>query len=225
MGLSVDGKINGMQPMLLLGRMLTMAMALLGGIFVSQAPEFAQQYRQRIGGALDELRAIITRFDDEASRNGLDRQAALGLYATSAEQFLRAQGDAMRHSFNRYQTLEQQSRDLEQASPLAKPLVILRNPDPELVTNAWRDFAPGIPVTLAGLAWGGVGLVTGWLAAALLGTASLRAARRRPRTRAVPYQQVPQEELARQDNPRPQISRGESLRVEPHPQDAPRHTV
>ncbi|RWX74459.1 DUF2937 family protein [Neorhizobium lilium] len=165
--------------MLMIGRMLTMAMAILGGIFFSQAPEFAQQYRQRIGGALDELRAVISRFDSEATRNGLDRDKALGLYSSSGEQFLRSQGDSMRYSFDRYQALEQQSRDLSQASPLGKPFVILRNPDPDLVTSAWADFSPGIPVTIAGLAWTGIGLVLGWLAAALLGTASLRAARKR----------------------------------------------
>jgi hypothetical protein len=183
--------------MLLLGKMLAMAMALIGGLLFSQAPEFAQQYRQRIGGALDELRAIITQFDNEASRNGLDRQTALGLYTTSAEQFLRAQGDAMRYSFTRYQTLEQQSRDLDQAPPMAKPFVILRNPDPDLTTNAWRDFAPGIPVTMAGLVWAGVGLILGWLAAALFGAASLRAARRRRHVKEAPRDKVVGEELPR----------------------------
>ncbi len=164
--------------MLMIGRMLTMAMALLGGIFFSQAPEFAQQYRQRIGGALDELRAVITRFDSEASQNGLDRERALGLYSSSTEQFLRSQGQSMRTSFDRFQNLEQQSRELAEASPLAKPFVILRNPDPDLVTSAWSDFSPGIPVTAAGLAWAGIGLVAGWLAAALFGTVSLRSTRR-----------------------------------------------
>jgi hypothetical protein len=181
--------------------MLTMAMALVAGISFSQAPEFAQQYRQRIGGALDELRAIITQFDNEANRNGLDRQTALGLYTASAEQFLRAQGDAMRYSFSRYQRLEQQSRDLEQASPMAKPFVILRNPDPDLVTNAWRDFAPGIPVTMAGLIWAGIGVIAGWLAAALFGTASLRAARRRPHRKQAPHRTVLDEEIHQPDQP------------------------
>jgi hypothetical protein len=181
--------------------MLTMAMALLGGLLFSQAPEFAQQYRQRIGGALDELKAIITQFDNEANRNGLDRQAALGLYTASGEQFLRSQGDAMGYNFSRYQRLEQQRQDLEQASPMAKPFVILRNPDPDLVTNAWRDFAPGIPVTMAGLMWAGIGLITGWLAAALFGTASLRAARRRPHVKEAPNRKGQGEDIYRSDLP------------------------
>ena len=46
-----------------------------GGAF-SQAPEFAQQYRQRLGGALDELTAIVQRFDQDAARAGLDRRRA-----------------------------------------------------------------------------------------------------------------------------------------------------
>ena len=167
--------------MLMLGRMLTLVMGLLGGAFFSQAPEFAQQYRQRIGGALDELRAVITRFDTAATDNGLDRGQALDLYSASPQSFLRSQGDAMRYSFRRYESLEQQRQELAQASPLAKPFVILRNPDPDLVRNAWTDFSPGVPLTFAGLAWAGIGLILGWLASALMGTASLRAARRRRR--------------------------------------------
>ncbi|MGE7367603.1 DUF2937 family protein [Neorhizobium sp. NPDC001467] len=167
--------------MLMFGRMLAMAMALLGGIVFSQAPEFAQQYRQRIGGALDELRAVIARFDSEADRNGLDRERALGIYSASPERFLRSQGDSMRHTFSRYENLEQQSRELQEASQLAKPLILFSRPDADIFANAWRDYVPGVPVSVAGLIWGGVGLILGWLAAALFGAASLRA--RRPRRR------------------------------------------
>lgn len=164
--------------MLMFGRMLTMVMAILGGLVFSQAPEFAQQYRQRIGGALGELKAIITRFDSEAGRNGLDREKALGLYSTSPQHFLQSQGDAMRYNFDRFNSLTEQNSELQQAQPMARPFIILRHPDPDLVANAWGSFSPGVPVTFAGIVWAGIGLVLGWLAAALFGTASLRAARR-----------------------------------------------
>ena len=48
-----------------------MAIALIAGLIGSQGPEFAHQYRQRIGGALDELRRIVAEFDAEAASEGL----------------------------------------------------------------------------------------------------------------------------------------------------------
>jgi hypothetical protein len=212
--------------MLMLGRMLTMAMAMLGGIFFSQAPEFTQQYRQRIGGALDELRAVITRFDNEANRNGLDRQKALGLYAVSPEQFLRAQGGAMQHNFDRYAVLDQQNRDLQDAAPIAKPFVILRNPDPDLITNAWRDFNPGVPVSMAGIVWAAIGLIAGWLIAALFGTASLRRAhvKRGPRRKdedAVPAS-PPRQRIVREGDFQPvDVSRQAERADKPAQQEIP----
>jgi len=39
----------------------------------SQIPEFAQQYRQRLGGAIDELNRMIAQFDSEAAGQSLTR--------------------------------------------------------------------------------------------------------------------------------------------------------
>ncbi|WP_105385580.1 DUF2937 family protein [Neorhizobium alkalisoli] len=155
--------------MLMLGRMFTMAMALLGGIFLSQAPEFAQQYRQRIGGALDELKILISEFDAQANHSGLDRQTALNIYSASPETFLRRQGEAMRRTFARYEMLEEQRQELLLAAPLRRPLVVIRHPDSTTFANAWRDFVPAVPVDFAGLIWAGGGLFCGWLIAALFG--------------------------------------------------------
>ena len=39
---------------------LALAIALLAGLIGSQGPEFAPQYRQRLGGAVEELNRIVT---------------------------------------------------------------------------------------------------------------------------------------------------------------------
>ncbi|TDW27034.1 DUF2937 family protein [Rhizobium azibense] len=155
----------------LLARMLTIVMALLGGVVFSQGPEFAQQYRQRIGGALDELRKIVEAFDSQAVRNGLDRQEALSVYAASPEVFLRNQGDAMRRIFERYDRLSAQQRELLLEPPVTRPLVLLRRPDLTLATKTWNDFVPAVPVDLAGLIWGAAGCILGWATAAGCGAA------------------------------------------------------
>lgn len=173
--------------MMMLGRMLTMAMALLGGIFFSQAPEFAQQYRQRIGGALDELKILISEFDAQANHNGLDRQSALAIYSASPETFLRSQGDAMRRTFLRYESLAEQQRQLTLTPTIARPFVVMRHPDSTTFANACRDFVPAVPVDVAGLSWAAGGLFCGGVIAALSGVASRSVVRRVRRPRPVPH--------------------------------------
>jgi hypothetical protein len=46
-------------------------------LLLSQAPEFAEQYRQRLGGAIDELTAIVSHFEEDSLRSGYDRRMAL----------------------------------------------------------------------------------------------------------------------------------------------------
>ncbi|MBR7518809.1 DUF2937 family protein, partial [Mycobacterium tuberculosis] len=59
----------------MLARVIYLLPAILLGATLSQAPEFAQQYRQRLGGAVDELQTIIARFSADAARLGLQPEA------------------------------------------------------------------------------------------------------------------------------------------------------
>ena len=76
-------------------RTVIFALALAGGGLVSQLPEFAQQYRQRLGGALGEIQRIVSDFDKDAQRSNLSREEALALYGRSAEPFIRDRGLSM----------------------------------------------------------------------------------------------------------------------------------
>jgi hypothetical protein len=146
--------------------------ALAGGIAMSQAPEFAQQYRQRIGGAIGELRQFVADFDDDASKSGLTRSEALAAHAR-AEPLFRDRGRSMETTIARLDLLSRQQREFETASPLAQPFLLVRG-DRALAGGVWRDFEPAVPVTLAGLAWGATGF---FLAAALAWSVFLAAIR------------------------------------------------
>ena len=52
---------------------MALLVSLTGGLAASQAPELAQQYRQRLGGALDEITQVVADFDADAAQNGLRR--------------------------------------------------------------------------------------------------------------------------------------------------------
>ncbi|WHO73918.1 DUF2937 family protein [Rhizobium sp. BT03] len=162
-----------------IARIIAIVAGLAGGTVFSQAPEFAQQYRQRIGGAIDELRVIVEDFNRQAADHHLDRQQALNTYAHSSDDFLRDRGVSMQSTITRYETLLAQQLKLGTADPVAKPLVLMREPDDVVFANTWRDFVPSVPVSFAGLVWGAIGFVGGWVVAVLLGVGAQRVVRGR----------------------------------------------
>ncbi|MBK1624277.1 DUF2937 family protein [Afifella marina] len=140
------------------GRTAVLGLALAGGLAGSQAPEFAQQYRQRLGGAVDEMRQVVAEFDEDVRRNGLDRDEAVSLYAQSPEAFLKDRGLSMKRLLSRFSTLSRQQAELELAEPLMRPVIVLRNPDQQIVQGAWQIYEPAVPVTAAGAVWAFAGL-------------------------------------------------------------------
>jgi hypothetical protein len=131
--------------------------AIVGAVTFSQAPEFAQQYRQRLGGALDELRVIVDDFDHDARQYNLTRESALALFSASKESFVQARGTSMRNTLDRYQRLSDQVADMNSTAPVLRPFIVISDPDEMIVRNAWSDFVPAIPVSLSEIAWGGIG--------------------------------------------------------------------
>jgi hypothetical protein len=151
-----------------IARFLALGAGLFGGIVLSQAPEMTQQYGQRIGGALDELRVIVENFDQQAAQNKIDRDKALTLYGASGEPFLRSQGISMQETIARFETLEAQNEALSTALPVLKPFVLIRQADGAILANAWRDFIPAVPISLPGLVWATIGFIGGWVVLRML---------------------------------------------------------
>ncbi|MGD9915846.1 MAG: DUF2937 family protein [Rhizobiaceae bacterium] len=145
---------------------LVLVLAICGGVAASQAPEFAQQYRQRIGGAIDELGQVVADFDKDAAASGMTRDAALDLHERSLEPLFRARGQSARVAVTRYETLLRQQADFASRSDYLQPFV-LASSDPVTLDGTWREFQPAVPVTAAGITWGGIGFV----GAALFGVA------------------------------------------------------
>lgn len=142
-----------------LGRLVVLIAALAGGLGGSQLPEFAQQYRQRLGGALAELHAIVEQFDADAERNRLTRDAALDTYGDAEQPFLRDRGESMSGTLSRYERLFEQKVRLEAAPTLMRPVVVLNQPDSTVLEGAWSDFEPAVPVTTTGFVWAALGFL------------------------------------------------------------------
>jgi len=150
---------------------------LIAGLVTAQFPEFAQQYRQRLGGAVDELARIVADFDASARKAGLDREEALAQMRGTA--FLDARQADMRATFARLERLSATQAQMRTGNALTRIAAMLRSADREIARAAWSDFAPALPVTPEGLVFAGGGFVLG--AGVLRGVSRLGRRRRRAR--------------------------------------------
>ena len=119
---------------------LALAIALLAGLIGSQGPEFAQQYRQRLGGAVDELNRIVAKFDAEAQRENLTPAEGLSRLDQNADPLARQRGEAMAETIDRANRLEGQLQAMASAGPLMRLFVMAKDFDPEIAAEHARHL-------------------------------------------------------------------------------------
>ena len=162
-------------------RTLGLALGLLGGVVAAQAPEFAQQYAQRLGGAADELRRQVAVLESDAQASGTTRDDAVDRLRTNPDQLVSRRGDAARADIARLARLSAQQQALSQAtSPLGRVVAMLRDPDLPVAQAAYRDFSPAVPTNADGLAAGLIGFLAAWGGWRVVSDLGRRAMRRRP---------------------------------------------
>lgn len=140
-------------------QLILLIAGLAGGALLMQAPAFVNQYKQNLAGRIDELsRSIVSIERDVAANIGRDASVAL----------LTGRRDALRAH----------QATLAAAGPALQVIELARNYDREVADSALFEFEPGLPLTLEGAAYGGVGFVIGrsvvWLLLLGLGVFSPR---------------------------------------------------
>jgi hypothetical protein len=141
-------------------KIFTLAGGLCGAAILSQYPEFTQQYTQRLAGQVDALTVVVDDFDRSALDAGLTRNEALTELQGST--FLTARSGDMTRTFARHATLSQALTNLREATPLQRLLMPHRLTDTTTFSQTLDDYAPAVPVTLAGVAAAGTGFFGGW---------------------------------------------------------------
>jgi hypothetical protein len=156
-------------------RRLALFIGLTFAFLTSQLPEYAQQYRQRLGGALDELNRMLVEFDSDAARLQMNREQGIARLGANADEFARQRAERVREDSARAARLQRQLVAFENAGPLARLHVLASEFDPAIAARAWSVYEPAIPATGEGATLAGAGFLTGW---GLLRLLSLR--RRKP---------------------------------------------
>jgi hypothetical protein len=142
-------------------RRIAALIALFFAIVASQLPEYAQQYRQRLGGAIDELNTLIERFNSEAAKSGMNEEQGITHLQQSDDRFVQQRGDQMRDTIMRRDRLEKQAQDFAKAGPVGRILVLAEDFDPKIAARAYQAYEPAVPTTSEGLIAGIIGFVFG----------------------------------------------------------------
>lgn len=166
-------------------RTLGLALGLLGATIAAQGPEFAQQYAQRLGGTLDELRRVVSTFENDAAATGNSRQAAVDRLRGNSDALVARRGEAARYDIERLKALTAQQQALATASgPLGRLVALIRDPDLPLARATYQDYSPAVPTTADGLIAGLLGFLATWGGWRVLSDVGRRLAPRRRTTSA-----------------------------------------
>ncbi|MEO0676369.1 MAG: DUF2937 family protein [Pseudomonadota bacterium] len=167
-------------------RVVAFAFGLTGAAGLSQFPEFAQQYLQRLAGKVDQLEAQVAEIDASAARFNMTRAdylADLGTSRTGAEAARKAEGE-----ISLFARLSANLDGFREAGAFGRLAQAYRVADVDVVQRTATDYQPAVPLTVEGAAFAGVGFVAGygaWSLLALLLGWPLRRLRRRQLQRQV----------------------------------------
>jgi hypothetical protein len=148
----------------MLTRRLALAIAVIAGVIGSQGPEFAQQYRQRMGGALDELKRIVAEFDAETARERMTPSAGVERLEANSDPLARERGEDMAQTIDRARRLEEQIQAMASAGPLKRLYVMVKDFDPQIARRTFDDFEPAAPFSFEAATAAGLAAAWGWAA-------------------------------------------------------------
>jgi hypothetical protein len=147
-----------------LDRLLLVAAVLCAGA----VPSFIAQYRQRLGGRLDQVLIDLAPFQKIADLyHGGSLGALVRHHLASADATFHAEGAAVRAMMDSAAALRAASEALN--ADLAHQLLYLaRHTDASIARATWDIFVPSVPLNLEALVFAGLAGLLVWLLAACL---------------------------------------------------------
>jgi hypothetical protein len=129
-----------------------------GAILAAQAPEFIQQYLQRLGGHLDEAQRQLAAFHSAAIAAGKGWGQFVADTAGNPDPGLAKLGHTMADSAARAEHLAAAYAALREASVWSKPWAFLTHFDAEIAHATAGAFKPAVPTTAEGATYAVAGV-------------------------------------------------------------------
>lgn len=148
---------TGRSPANLLDRTVDRLLVLLFALLFMQSPAFLQQYQQRLSGAHEEIRRVVSEMAESASYHGKSLTAYIKKFQVNSDLEIRAQGDLMQKIVERESYLASGVLSLSSASPLTRPFVFLKHLDTKVALGTFASFKPALELSIESFLWGAVG--------------------------------------------------------------------
>jgi hypothetical protein len=143
----------------LLDRLVLVAGVLVGGC----VPGFIWQYRQRVGGHLDQVRQDLLPFQEIARRyHDGDLQALVTHHLASPDPSFQAEGHAIQEMLDSVARL-QAMMDALTGSAWQKATYLLTHFDRDIGLATWQQYVPSFSLDLSSLMVAGIFGVACWL--------------------------------------------------------------
>ena len=134
----------------------------------TQAPEFMQQYTQRLGGWLDSYTKLIADLDARATQYNMSREDYIAALRTSPDPKVVAEANNIAQYPVFQKRLEEAHTALTEAPSWKKGLVFVQNMQTPLLEAVYGDYKPAVPTTVEGAAYGGAGFGVGAILVSIL---------------------------------------------------------
>lgn len=130
----------------------------LGAVVCAQAPEFFQQYLQRLGGHLDEARLQLAAFERAALAAGKPWGQFVADTLGNPDAGLARLGANMRDTAARVDELATAQAALLEASAWSRPWAFFTHLDVGIARAATAIFRPAVPATFEGAVYAALGV-------------------------------------------------------------------
>lgn len=135
------------------------ALAAAGAVIFAQFPSFIVQYQQRLGGHVDELSGIISRYREAASASSKTLDEYISIHLKSEISDFVSSGKIMSENLSRYNELNDSLMTLTNSDGLMKLLNFLKTVNYDIFNKTLDNFTPGISFNLDTLIYSAAGII------------------------------------------------------------------
>ena len=140
-------------------RLLDRVLCVAGAVVFSQAPEFMQQYLQRLEGHLDEARLAVSRLGEAAARSGMSLDQLVAAASRNPDPSMGRLAGVVQAAVARVGDLAAADDALRHASVWTRPFVFIGHLDAGIARATLAIYRPAVPTTAEGILYAGLGMI------------------------------------------------------------------